>query len=414
MNIELIAIGDEVLLGFATNSNAAWLAQHLVQEGYSITHHEVVSDDKEQIAQALRSALTRGSCVITTGGLGPTCDDCTKEVAAKLFQRELVEDSALQKDIERRFPGTTTAHNQSIQPQGALLYHNPVGTASGFVLEDKALFGSGCLICLPGVPLEMRRMFCDHVIPFLQLRQPNKKIFVYPIHIAGVNEAQVDPLLRTLQTEEVTIGIYPSYGTLSVHLRVFAASDAEGKAKVAPIEQAIVKAFSGHVYQAPTGKIEEALHRMLIEKNLTFATAESCTGGALAARFVAIPDASRYFRGSIVAYANDVKKSLLHVPEEYLATYGAVSQEVTQKMAEGALSALEADIALATSGIFGPSGGSAHKLVGTVCATIASKRGDTHSWTMHLAQDREVNMQRTILSVLSELYLFLSILPNKS
>jgi len=407
MNIELIAIGDEVLLGFTVNSNACFLANQLLQAGYSVVHHEVIPDDKSMMKNTIENALKRRSCVIVTGGLGPTCDDLTREVVTEIFHRKLVCDQSLLSLINERFHHPSTAENQATIPEGAYLLTNHYGTASGLVLRDEALYPGAMLVCLPGVPIEMSHMCVDYLIPLLKTVPNSRKMFVYPIHCALLKEAEVDPLLRDFSKAGVSLGIYPAQGTLTVHLKKEAASYEQFLKEIDPIRKAIVHQFHKNIFESKSGKIEEAVHDFLIEKKLTMATAESCTGGALAARFVALDGASTYYKGSVIAYSNEIKKAYLGVSDELLKAHGAVSEEVTRCMAQSVCKNMGTDIGVAVSGIFGPTGGTAQKPVGTVCATIALKNGISRSWTMHLTPHRELNRDRCIIFVISEMLLFL-------
>ena len=410
MNIEILAIGNEVLYGFTLNANATFLARQLLESGYNILRHEVVGDSEPLMEESMRAALKRRACVVVTGGLGPTLDDLTRPVAAKIFKRKLVVNQSQLKRIRHEFHNPSTAENQATLPHGALIFENHLGTAPGFVLQDESLFPGARLICLPGVPLEMRALCLEQLLPYLHSIKTAKKIFIYPIYLAMISEVEVDLVLRELQQDDITIGIYPAQGTLTIHIQKESVDYETFLKEIQAVKLRLESYFSKNIYTSESGKIEEAVHQLLIEEKLTLATAESCTGGALAARFVSLPDASKYFKGSIVAYANEVKKSHLGVTHSLLAKCGAVSVEVTERMAKSVAKSMQADIGIAVSGIFGPAGATKLKPVGTVCASIFFQRKaqtKIHSWTMHLTQHRELNCERTIIAVISELLFYL-------
>jgi nicotinamide-nucleotide amidase len=413
MEIEVVAIGDEVLSGYTVNKNAAQISQALLEAGFLVKRHQVVGDEKMALKSVLAEALLKGVCVITTGGLGPTCDDYTREIVCELFHTELEFRQELFLKNTELFGKACEAENQALQPKGAHLLKNELGTASGFVLKNEKLFPKAMLLALPGVPSEMRAMLGE-VIGFLkQEKQTTRRLYVKPLHFIKLKEVEVDPLLRKLAKEfpDLQFGIYPAYGKLSVHIKAYAENKTEFQQKSKIAQEAILKEFQYYYYESENGKVEEALHALFQEKKLKFATAESCTGGALACCFTSQSSASRYFQGSVIAYANQVKEEVLHVKKETLEKYGAVSIEVTSEMALGVAQALHADCAVAVSGILGPEGGTIEKPVGTVAASIFLKGEVVASWVMHhprvkpSAATRLVLLEKTVQAVLAELML---------
>jgi len=371
MHIEIVAIGDEVLKGHAVNTNAAFLSQQLKRLGYSVARHLVLPDRVEVIASALQESLARSSLVITTGGLGPTLDDLTKRVLAKLFDSELVFNEAVAQDLEQRFANLSSKEEQSTLPEKAQLVRNKIGTAPGFIFSQ----GEKILIALPGIPREMEAMFLSEVIPFMEKQFPLKeKLYMEELYLAALPENPVDTFLQSFPKDPlVEIGIYPGYGLLQVAFTTYAKSAAEAKKRLRVWKERICAQFAEHIYLSENGKIEQAVQAAFLERKKTLALAESCTGGAIAARICSIPDASQFFLGSIVSYANAMKRDLLRVSENTLQERGAVSREAVREMAEGLFAVTTADYVLAISGIAGPSGGTLEKPVGTIYLAVGCR-----------------------------------------
>jgi nicotinamide-nucleotide amidase len=409
MEIEIVAIGDEVLLGYTQNSNASFLSQMLLEAGFLPCRIQVVGDDPVAIKKVLKESLDRKSFVITTGGLGPTCDDLTRRIVSELYGIPLKYNPEVAEWIEEHFGKISTLADQAIVPLGAKLLPNSLGTASGFIIEDSKFEGA-ILAALPGVPQELHEMAKGQLLPYIKEKiSLEKSYFVMPIHFAHLIEATCDPVLREIEAQdpEISCGIYPGYGKLTVHLKAKAASYNEFLSRVAKPKQLLETKFCDYVYESASGNIEDALHKLCIEKGLLLSCAESCTGGALSAKFTALPDSSLYFRGGVVAYSNDLKRDLLGVKEETLEKFGAVSCETTQEMARGILERAHTDISIGISGIFGPKGGTQEKPVGTVSATLLFRDRPPFSWQMFLKGNRELIREKTIEQVLSELLFFL-------
>lgn len=410
MDVEILSIGDELITGHTVNSNASFLASALVEAGIVPKRHIVAEDDPASLSQVLKEALLRKSWVITTGGLGPTCDDHTRQVIAELFKVPLRRYDAVYAKMKEAFGEISVLENQALLPEGALILPNEIGTASGFTMENEALFPGACLTALPGVPSEMKEMARTYFIPLIKEKLAvGKRLFVRALHFIKLCEIEVDPLLREIEKKYsgVSCGIYPKYGTLSVLVKSYATSEKEFAGIIDKPYQLLESTFKDYLFDAPSGQIIEALHHYLLKHAILLATAESCTGGALSARFISQSDASKYFRGSIVAYDNAVKEKMLQVTRKTLLDKGAVSCEVTEEMAKGAAENLGAECAIAISGILGPKGGTKEKPVGTICATIFLKNHPAHSWVMHLSGNREVILEKAVQNVLCELFVFL-------
>lgn len=404
MSIEVISIGSELLTGFTINTNAAYISRQLFMRGIPTRHHTIVPDDAEEMRQAFEKALERSRFVIATGGLGPTCDDMTKRVAAELFDAELCYDEAVADSLRKRYGDKLLSlEEQATVPVKAEIIPNALGTASGFLFKRGASF----LFLLPGVPPEMCKMFEEVVLPYIDARiSDEERLHCEWLHFMGVIESQVDPHLRVLQerSPDLDFGIYPYRGFISLRAAISRQGGRRSQESLAQAIGFLREKYRDFLFEEPSGKIEEALHTLLIEKGLTVSTAESCTGGSIASRLVLLPGASAFFLGSVVAYSCELKTKLLGVSKELLETKGAVSQEVVEEMASGLLAITGSDYGIAVSGIAGPAGGRADKPVGTVWAAIAKRGEKPFSWLMRAHGSREMIIDYTVNSVLGKLY----------
>lgn len=367
-DIELVTIGDEILKGHTLNTNASWISQALLDRGWKVHRHTTIADEPDAIAHALKEALARSRVVITTGGLGPTCDDVTRQVAAEVCGTRLRHDEKIAQELYRRFGKDHVAENQTLAFEGATLIDNPIGTAYGAMLAC----GEATLVLLPGVPGEMKAMF-EAVLTFLQTtKAPSHRLHTQQLHLAGLSENKVDPLVRRLKEEfpSLEAGIYPAQGTLTLR---FMTSAPEGETCLATCCERIKKDFAPYLFQAPHGTLEEALHHALLSRKKTLALAESCTGGTAMARLVGLPGASEYLLGGAVTYSNSLKEKILGVGPSTLQDHGAVSQETALEMLAGILQLSGADVGGAITGIAGPDGGSFEKPVGTVWIAVGAK-----------------------------------------
>lgn len=379
MDIEVVAIGSEILSGYTINSNASFISRKLFDMGIPTAHHTVVSDDPEEIKAVFKNALMRSRFVIATGGLGPTCDDMTRSVAAELFHSPLEYSPEIAEKLIARYGDLlVSVEDQATVPVKAQIIENPLGTASGFVFNE----GESTLFLLPGVPHEMKKMFTESVLPYISERYPTagriQRRWMYFFHLF---ESQVDPILRGIKERNPVLdfGIYPSMGNLSVSIS--APEEVDGGVLEKAFEELLLH-FGDHYFESESGTIEEAVHNIFVDHGVTLSLAESCTGGALASRLTARAGASDYFLGSLVTYSNELKQSLLNVSAESLKLHGAVSREVVEEMVMGLLERTGSDYAAAVTGIAGPAGGSVEKPVGTVWAAIAKKGEKPRSWLM--------------------------------
>lgn len=401
--IEIVAIGNELLKGITVNTNASEISHALFKNGYKCQQHVVVPDHRELIKKQLIQSLKRSKIVITTGGLGPTCDDITRQVAAEVFESDFTFNVALAEELKQRYGNLPISlDDQATVPTKASLLKNPLGTAPGIVFNTEI----GTLILMPGVPKEMRAMLHDQLIPYLLKNFPNDTSpLSRAVHFFGVGESTIDPTLRALEVQHPTaeFGIYPSHGLLSVYT-TFNQPTAHSAHELETITTAIKQQFPEHFYSETSEKIEVAIQDLLVQKDWTLCTAESCTGGAIAARLTKIPGSSQYFLGGFVTYSNQLKESLLHVDSEIILRDGAVNEETVIAMAKGALHSTGSDFSIAVSGIAGPTGGSESKPVGTIWIGIGKKDGTVCTHKIKAYGNREMIIERGVNAALGELF----------
>ena len=405
--LSIVAIGDEVLCGHTVNTDASTIALACTKMGRIPSCHSVVGDDPKEMEKVLRRELALGGDVIAFGGLGPTVDDCTREVVAKIFQCPLAVRMEYAHELEKRYGKKyPTIVNQSTQPKGAKLLPNSVGTAPGLVLEDQALFPGARLFVLPGPPQELTDVLMQGVLPLLK---EGKKLPFLWMTLVGVLEQEADNCLRGLREKLPTLytGIYPAYGAVSIHLVH------EDRSSLEKAREAIAQEFGNALLPEETSSLEAYLVHLLREKGWTIASAESCTGGGLSARIASVEGASTVLLGSVVAYRDSVKERVLAVPQELIATHGVVSQEVTHCMAESVQMLMGSDVAVATSGYFGPTGGTRETPIGTVCATILLP-GSTLSQTFLFHGTRHAICEQTIGTLLSFLITLVRALSERT
>lgn len=372
--VEIVTIGDELLLGETVDDNSAWLGRRLAGAGFRVIRRATVGDDGAAIRDAVRRGLDRAGTVLCTGGLGPTRDDVTKPAVAALFGRELRFDDAVLDDIRRRFDArgwkiSEASRSQAEVPAGAVVFPNRHGTAPGLALEDDA---GRIAVLLPGVPREMRALVDAHVLPFLVERRPRRARPVRHrvLRTTGIAEsrlaARLDDLLPALAP--LTVAFLPSLAGVDLRVTSWGELDADDVAARLDDAEAKLRGRVGRfVYGRDGEELVDAVAGALTARSLTLAVAESCTGGLIGERLTERPGASRFLAGGVVAYADDAKRRLLGVDEATLRRHGAVSRETAAEMLDGARSAFDADAAVAVTGIAGPGGGSPDKPVGTVC-----------------------------------------------
>ncbi|MFO1488196.1 MAG: competence/damage-inducible protein A [Verrucomicrobiota bacterium] len=407
MVVELINTGSELMLGRTLNTHQYWLCRQLADLGYVVTRQVAVPDTGPDIQQAVREALGRADLIITTGGLGPTSDDLTRELIAELLGRKLREDTAIVEEIRKFFslrnrPMPENNRVQAMVPEGALVLANPLGTAPGLAMQVDRKW----LVMLPGPPRELRPMFAETVVPLLQQELPlAEKFAARTFRTIGVGESTVQQRIGGKLERFVKSGLDVGYcahmGQVDVRL---AATGKAGEQWIAAAGAEVEAEFGPAIFAEGDDSLETVVIRLLADSRQTLAVAESCTGGGIADRLTNVPGASAVFLGGFVTYSNELKQRLLGVKAETLAGHGAVSEAVAREMAEGARSATGSDYAIAVTGIAGPAGGTAEKPVGTVFMALASKDG-TAVWKQFNPWDRLAFKEVTAKQALNQLRL---------
>ncbi len=383
MKIALISIGSELLTGKTVNTNAAFIGDQLLQAGYKVTFAQTISDDAETIARALSVACAEADFVITTGGLGPTGDDITKEAVARHFAVGMEHHPDIEKMLNERFPFLPDNAHQATYPASATLFPNTHGTALGFVLHKK-------VASLPGVPSQMKQIFQEGLLPYIKTSFPSE-FFARSLYLTGGIESDFDPTIRAIETSlsGIEIGICPSWGRLSIYCL------GVDEKNVIEAHRLLKEAFAECIYSEQSSDISLAVHSAMLAKGITLGCAESCTGGALSSPLTRHSGASAYFMGSLVTYSNAAKVDVLHVDEHVLSTCGAVSEEVACQMAQGALNVLQSDLAVATTGVAGPTGGTDEKPVGTVWIALAERSGHVETRKLTRKGSRETIIEHS-------------------
>lgn len=376
----ILATGDEIVGGRTVDTNSAWLADKLAALGIDVVAFLAVSDDVDRIAWAWRSAADRADLVISTGGLGPTSDDLTSEAVAGVAGLPLQMDEAQAGRIREFFTsrGRTMSENnlrQALIPRGAVVIDNPVGTAPGYRVEiPRSGGGIAVGMVFPGVPREMKPMFEGEALPWIAGRtDPGRVVVSRTFSTFGLPESVLDERLRgVVPADRGRLAFRASFPKISVRVSVAGAPESAG-AELEALASEVRSRIAEVVYADDDRTMEAVVGQLLTSKGLMLTTAESCTGGMIGSRITDVAGSSAYYSGGIVAYSNDLKQRLLGVDVKTLEKFGAVSEETAREMAAGALRAGGADIAVATTGIAGPDGGSEAKPVGTVAIAIARK-----------------------------------------
>jgi nicotinamide-nucleotide amidase len=405
-SVEIVTIGTEILLGHLVDTNAAFVARHLADAGIDVFAKHSVGDNADRLALMLQAALQRADGVITTGGLGPTVDDLTKDAVALAVGCRLVLHEPSLRAIGARFRamGRAMSDNntrQAILPEGCVVLENPHGTAPGFI----ALRADGKFVAsMPGVPREMKPMLTERLIPWLTQRfNVRAAIFTRTLHTVGISESELDrrieDLFRTLENPKLALLAHS--GRVDVKIMAKAVDAVAADAMIAPLAAELRARIASGYFGDDDTTLESAIVGELTRRGLTIATAESCTGGAIADALVGVPGVSATFRGSIVAYANDVKTSLLDVPAATLAAVGAVSEETAIAMALGARRRLGTDFAISTTGVAGPDGGTPEKPVGLVWFGLAGPDGSSEAVRLTFPGNRADIRTRATTSALS-------------
>ena len=420
MKAEIITIGDELLIGQVVDTNSAWMAERLNEADISLHQITSVHDDREHILQALDEAFARVDIVLTTGGLGPTKDDITKHVLCEYFHTTLVEDLRVREHIHTLYQERPEVLNrltatQWLVPQSAEILTNRVGSAPIMVLE-KEVRGERLevrgeilrkyLIAMPGVPYEMQVAMQEQVMPYIEaIRRLGDKAIGQVIHrtilLAGIPESTLAIRIEEWEDalpQSMHLAYLPKDGTIRLRLSTYGEATAEEMDSQIATLLPLIKDYVIALEDKP---LEAILGELLKQKNSTIATAESCTGGRLAAALNAQSGSSEYYMGSVVAYANEVKEQVLGVEHDTLINHGAVSEQTVREMAEGVRRLMHTDYAIATSGIAGPTGGTEDKPVGTVWIAWATPQGTVaERYQFGVARLREQITQRAVTTAL--------------
>lgn len=375
----VITIGDEVLIGQVVNTNAAFIGQKLSEIGIDIIRTVVVGDDYDEIMSAFDEYYSRYEVVLVTGGLGPTHDDITKKVVADFFKAKLVMNDAVLENVKERLlkrniPVKQVNRDQALVPEGCTVLMNHWGTAPGMLFDRGGKF----FVVMPGVPHEMQNLMTEYVIPRLKDKGSGQVIRHRVLKTTGIAESSLFELLGNLDEilgGKAKLAFLPSQFGVRLRITVKAKSEEEADAVASGVEARIRSKAEKFIYSGGEVELEEAVGKLLKEKNLRIAVAESCTGGYISHRLTNISGSTAYFERGVVTYSNAAKTDLLHVPAELIESHGAVSEEVAHAMAEGVRAISGADIGISVTGIAGPTGGTQEKPVGLVYVGLSDAAG---------------------------------------
>jgi nicotinamide-nucleotide amidase len=404
MKAIIITIGDELLIGQTVDTNSAWMGAELSNIGFDIVRKISIHDLRKDILETLAETAGKVEVVLITGGLGPTSDDITKQTICEFFGTKLVMNNEVLTMItemmkKRNFMMNENNRRQAEVPESCRVLKNGAGTAPGMWFErNNTIF-----IFMPGVPNEMKYLMNEYVIPELKRRFTSQIIIHRNIMTYGAPEAKLAEHLEGFESSlppYIKLAYLPSYGIIKLRLtgtgtdRITLENEIEIKVRQ------LYEIIPHFIYGENGEPFEVVVGNLLLERKLTFSTAESCTGGNIAHLITSVPGSSRYYKGSVVAYDNKVKENILGVPGEVISKNGAVSEEVARLMAEGARRIMETDYAVATTGIAGPDGGTDTKPVGMICVAVASKYGTVSKKHVY-GNERIININRFSIAALS-------------
>ncbi|HXG91396.1 MAG TPA: competence/damage-inducible protein A [Blastocatellia bacterium] len=374
LRAEIIAIGSELLTPHRTDTNSLWLTERLNSVGIIVQQKTIVGDDESILEEAIRDAMRRSDIIISTGGLGPTEDDITRKVFARVTNRSLVLDYDVLAQIRERitsrgFQMTPNNERQALIPRDAIVLPNPNGTAPGIKMEQNGKL----IVLLPGPPRENQPMFDNYVMPDLEKMSKGVRIATRVLKVTGLGESQLDDKIAPIYKEQPNIvtTILFTDAEVEIHLTAQSETFAQAEEMLEDLVDKLEEKLGHYVYSTRGETLEKVLGDRLRLKGYTIATAESCTGGLVAERITEVPDSSDYFVGSIVSYTNQAKMELLGVPAELIEKFGAVSGEVAEAMARGVKARTGATIGVSVTGIAGPGGGTDAVPVGTVYIGLA-------------------------------------------
>ncbi|HPC97919.1 MAG TPA: competence/damage-inducible protein A [Bacteroidales bacterium] len=408
MKAEIITIGDELLIGQTVNTNAAWMGAELSRIGFNITRTTTIPDKREDILRLLTDVTGKVEVVLITGGLGPTSDDITKQTLCEFFETTLITNQEVLGMIElmvqrRNQHLNENNRRQADVPASCRVLYNATGTAPGMWFEKEGTI----FISMPGVPLEMKYIMTEHVLPELKKRFSSNIIIHKNLMTYGTFEAKLAEMLTGFEAQlpsHIKLAYLPSLGVIKLRLTGTGRNRAQLSRDMENQVRKLYKEIPQYIYGEDEVSIEEAVGRLLRDRGLKVCTAESCTGGRISQMITSVPGSSAYYRGSVIAYDNSIKVKLLGVKESTLIANGAVSRETAEEMASGALKLFGCDFAVAVTGIAGPDGGSSGKPVGTVWISVASADKIT-SENHQFINDRNTNIRRFAIAALNMLRL---------
>ena len=406
MNLDIISIGDELLIGQTLNTNAHWISKELNSIGFTIRQQTTISDTEEAILNALEDSLSKADVVLITGGLGPTNDDLTMPVLNKYFGGKLIRDEKVYQHIEqlvtsRGFEMNENNQQQAIVPDNCKVVHNAHGTAPGLWFEKD----NKVIVAMPGVPYEMKAMISDTIVPWLKEQYELPEIINQMVYTQGLPESMLAEQIADWETglpTTIKLAYLPSPGRVKLRLSSTGKDRNELQKSINLEIEKLTQLIPQHIYSEDNEDLGSVVGAWLSKNNKTIATAESCTGGYIAHLITRVAGSSDYYQGSVISYANGIKVSELNVKQTDIDNYGAVSQQVVEHMAFGVKQKMNTDYAIATSGIAGPTGGSEDKPVGTIWIAVATPDGVVSKKYL-FGKQRDVNIERAAITALGML-----------
>jgi nicotinamide-nucleotide amidase len=401
MQVDIITIGDEILIGQIVDTNSAFMAQELNKAGFGVRQITTISDTEEQILQAVEQSLQKSDIVLITGGLGPTKDDITKQTLCKFFHTELVFDDAVYKNIETLFADMPYVMNeltaaQAYVPKNSTVIQNKAGTAPIMWFDNEGKV----VVSMPGVPAEMKWAMVNKIIPRLQKTFNTPTLLHRTLLVANFPESALAIKIADWENalpDYIKLAYLPSLGLVKLRLTGILADKERLEKEINLQIEKLYEIIGSFIFAEEDLPFEVIIGELLRKNKLSIATAESCTGGNIAHLITSIAGSSEYFKGAVVAYSNEVKMNLLGVSPDDLSNFGAVSQPVVEQMAKGAMKRLNTDIAVATSGVAGPAGGSPEKPVGTVWIAVCNK-DKCIAREFHFGKYRDRNIEKASMS----------------
>ncbi|WP_039656618.1 competence/damage-inducible protein A [Clostridium tyrobutyricum] len=405
MKAEILCVGTEILLGDIVNTNAQFISRELASIGIDVYHQSVVGDNPKRLLEELTSSFKRVDIVVTSGGLGPTPDDLTKEIGAQFFKKKMILDQNTVDKLKNYFNKMGRSYlkgnnmKQAYFPEGCTIMENDHGTAPGCIINENGKI----LIVLPGPPRELKPMFLNSAGPFLK-KYSSETIKSKILRLYGIGEGEMAQRIKELidKSSNPTIAPYAKENDVTLRITARANTEKDALKLIKPLEDKVKNIFGDNIYGYGETSMEEVVAKILVERNLTISTAESCTGGLIAAKFINYPGISSVFLDGAVTYSNEAKMHRLNVKKETLDKFGAVSEETAREMAEGIAKTSGTDIGLSTTGIAGPDGGSEEKPVGLVYVGLYIK-GDVFVKKLQLSGERNKVRNRAAVSAIDYL-----------